>query len=312
VSAALRPFQRLPFQRLAERPPRPHPYFDSTAREVETESAQLGRLKIHYREFGAGPPLLLIHGLMTTSYSWRYVLEGLGARFRLIVPDLPGAGRSDKPQVRLGAASLAAWIGEFQQALGVRGCAAVGNSLGGYLCMRHALADEGAFSRLVNIHSPAFPIARLHALNWALAVPGTGRLLSWWIQRAPLEWVYKNVHYYDETLKSLEEAREYAEPLRSVDGVRAFVSYLRDVMAPRSFAEFVGALERRRAEKRAFPMPLLLVYSREDPLVPPATGERLGALVPDARLEWLERTSHFAHVDSPERVVPIVEEFFGG
>src|SRR5262249_7334817 len=154
----------VPFAALAEKPPRPHPYFDSTARTLEMESAHFGRLKIHYREHGAGPPLLLIHGLMTTSYSWRYVLDGLGARFRLIVPDLPGAGRSDKPRAGLTAASLAAWIGELQTALDIRGCAAVGNSLGGYLCMRHALADEGAFSRLVNIHSPAFPIARLHAL----------------------------------------------------------------------------------------------------------------------------------------------------
>jgi pimeloyl-ACP methyl ester carboxylesterase len=56
-------------------------------------------------------------------------------------------------------------------------------------------------------------------------------------------------------------------------------------------------------------MPLLLLYSRQDPLVPPATGKRLAALIADAELTWLERTSHFAHVDSPERVVPLLLDF---
>ncbi|HZS37243.1 MAG TPA: alpha/beta hydrolase [Polyangia bacterium] len=309
MSASLRPFQRLPFAQLADAPARPHPYFSSVARELDMASSDFGRLKIHWREHGSGPPLLLVHGLMTSSYSWRYVLDALGARFRLIVPDLPGAGRSDKPRARLDAAALARWIGEFQSALGVRGCAAVGNSLGGYLCMRLALADPGALSRLVNIHSPAFPIARLRALAIALAVPGARRLLAWWVARSPERWVHRNVHYYDETLKSLEEARVYAEPLSSPDGVRAFIAYLADTMAPRGFAEFAAALAREKAERRRFPIPLRLIYSREDPLVPPETGARLAALVDGAELHWLERTSHFAHVDSPERVAPLLVDF---
>jgi pimeloyl-ACP methyl ester carboxylesterase len=309
MSTALAPFRRLPFARLVEKPARPHPYFDTAAHDLEMDSRDFGRLRIHWREWGAGPPLVLVHGLMTSSYSWRYVLDALGARFRLIVPDLPGAGRSGRPRVPLEAAALARWIGDFQSALGVRGCAAVGNSLGGYLCMRLALADAGAFSRLVNIHSPAFPIARLRALAIALAVPGARRLLAWWVLRAPQKWVHRNVHYYDESLKSLEEARVYAEPLSSPDGVRAFISYLADTMRPRAFAEFVAELERLRAQERAFPIPLLLVYSRQDPLVPPATGERLAALTAGARLAWLDRTSHFAHVDSPERVAPLVLDF---
>src|SRR6185436_4909264 len=90
-----RPFKRLPFEQIPARPRRPHPYAETPAREVTTRSPRLGTLRIHYRETGSGPPLLLVHGLMTTSYSWRYVLEPLGRHFRLIVPDLPGCGRSE-------------------------------------------------------------------------------------------------------------------------------------------------------------------------------------------------------------------------
>jgi pimeloyl-ACP methyl ester carboxylesterase len=164
----------------------------------------------------------------------------------------------------------------------------------------------------VNIHSPAFPIGRLHALHVALAIPGAQRLLAWWVRRAPLEWAHKNVHYYDETLKSLEEAREYGEPLSTSEGVRAFINYLGTTMAPRSFADFIAKLERNQAMHRAFPVPLLLLYSRQDPLVPPVIGERLARLLDGHRLVWLEDSSHFAHVDSPDRVVPILLEFLQG
>jgi pimeloyl-ACP methyl ester carboxylesterase len=309
VPRRLRPFERLTFAELPARPARAHPYFDTTAREVDVDSAAFGRLRIHYREHGRGDPLLLLHGLMTSSYSWRYVLDALGEHFRLIVPDLPGAGRSEKPRGSMEAAALAAWIGDFQSTLGITGCLAVGNSLGGYLCMRRALSAPDAFSRLVNIHSPAFPIPRLHALRAVLALPGARKLLAAWVRRDPRKWAHQNVHYYDETLKSLEEASEYGAPLSSPEGVASFVSYLADTMSPRAFAEFASDLARRKSLGQAFPVPLLLLYAREDPMVPPATGERLAAAVPGAKLVWLAESSHFAHVDSPDRVVPILIDF---
>jgi pimeloyl-ACP methyl ester carboxylesterase len=285
-------------------------YYDSHARAIVVPSNVFGPLKIHYRECGAGAPLLLVHGLMTSSYSFRYVLAGLSARFHVIVPDLPGAGRSQAPSHEpLGAGALAEWIGDFQAALDIRGCAAVGNSLGGYLCMRRALAEPSSFSRLVNIHSPAFPIARLRALRFGLSIPGMQRALRWWVRRNPERWAHRNVHYYDETLKSLEEAREYGAPLSTEEGARAFVGYLHDTMAPSGFAEFARSLTALADAKQPFPVPLLLLYSRQDPLVPPANGERLMRLIAGAKTAWLDGSSHFAHVDSPERVVPLLLDF---
>src|SRR5262245_5939862 len=93
----LRPFERVPFAQLSALPHRAHPYASIPARDLRMRSRPFGDVRIHYREHGSGPPLLLLHGLMTTSYSWRYVYEPLGKSFRVIAPDMPGAGRSDKP-----------------------------------------------------------------------------------------------------------------------------------------------------------------------------------------------------------------------
>jgi pimeloyl-ACP methyl ester carboxylesterase len=310
--ASLQPFRRLPFASLPTVPRRPHPYAAAPARDVVVDSAGFGRTRIHVREVGDGPPLLLVHGLMTSSYSWRYVLEPLSRQYRLVIPDLPGAGRSDCPDRPYTAAALATFLGELIAALGLRGCPVVGNSLGGFLCMRLALDDAGAFSRLVNVHGPAFPIPRLRAIAAALALPGAHAVVRRVIARDPERWVWRNVHYFDETLKSREETLEYGSPLSTDAGRRAFLHYLADTMAPAGFATFARDLTARRDAGQAFPVPLLLLYSRTDPLVPPVTGHRLHALVPDAHLEWLDDTSHFAHVDSPDRVVPVLQSFLAG
>ncbi|MBI3724838.1 alpha/beta hydrolase [bacterium] len=303
------PFRRGPFEDLPREPRLSHPYAKTTARTARIDSVPFGTIELHYREWGSGPPLLLVHGLMTSSYSWRYVLDGLGAHFRLVIPDLPGSGRSAKPDRPYTARAVARALGELQRAIGLRGCPAIGNSLGGYICMWLALEDAGAFSRLVNVHSPGIPDLRLRALHAALGVPGVARALAWWIRRDPLRWAHRHVHYHDETLKSLEEAHEYGDPLATIEGSRALVRYLADAVAPREMREFVSTLEEMRARGQAFPCPLLLVYADEDPMVPPRIGEALSALLPGVPLARLSRTSHFAHVDSPERLLEQVTPF---
>jgi pimeloyl-ACP methyl ester carboxylesterase len=307
------PFRRGPFEELPERPARSHIYYDTEVMTVRLRSRPCGDMRAHVRRHGSGPPLLLVHGLMTSSYSFRYVLAPLGAHFTVYAPDLPGAGRSDRPtEVPYTAPALAEWLGELQGVLGLRGCAVLGNSMGGYLAMQLALRDGGAMSRLVNLHSPGLPEARLYALSSLLALPGMERLLLRLVRRDPLRWAHRNVHYYDESLKSLEEAREYGEPLADPAGARAFARYLREALSPYEMRRFRDALASRRRAGTPFPVPLLLVYAEQDPMVPPRMGPALAALVPEARLVWLREASHFAHVDAPGRLVEAVLGFLRG
>ena len=305
-----KPFRRGRFEALPKTPRRPHRYFQCPSRTVTVESSAFGRLGVHVRELGDGPPLLLVHGLMTTSYSWRYVLDELARDFRVIAPDLPGCGRSDKPaDARYTAGALTAFLVELVDALAIRGCAVIGNSMGGYLCLRAALADAAVFSRVVDVHSPGPVDPRYRALHALLSIPGVRALLCKWVRRAPQRWAHKNVHYFDESLKSLEEASEYGDPLATSDGARAFVQYLYDTFTPRELSAFMRVLKERRAAGQSFPVPLLLLYAQQDPLVPPRVGEVLHALLPDAQLEWIEGSSHFAHVDTPDEVLARVRPF---
>ncbi|MBC7541177.1 MAG: alpha/beta hydrolase [Candidatus Sericytochromatia bacterium] len=305
-----KPFTQQPYGEIPSVPRLPHAYALTQPCDLDMVSEGYGPLRIHYRSLGEGPPLLLVHGLMTSSYSWRYVAASLARDFRVIIPDLPGAGRSDKPRhCSFAPEPLSRWIGEFQAALDIRGCLAVGNSLGGYLCMREALRDPGAFRRLVNIHSPAVPLARLWVLRFGLSLPGVFRALERRIRRDPYRWVHRFVKYFDETLKSQEEAHAYGTPLASSDGARCFLRCLQEACDPMAFRAFVQQLEARVLAQQPFPVPLQLVYARQDPMVPPHVGARLQALVPDADFVWMTGTSHFAHVETPERFIDVVRPF---
>ncbi len=268
---------------------------------TQMTGSALGDLDIHWVSAGQGPPLLLVHGLMWRAFSWRYVIRPLSEHFRVIAPDLPGAGRSQAATAPLTAPALSTWLIEFAKAVDVYGATCIGNSMGGYLCMRAALEDPGVFSRLVNLHSPGLPEPRLYALWAAMRIPLAARGLETVIARWPERWSHKNVHYFDESLKSLEEARMVAEPLRTPAGRRAFSSYLADTVSPHEMAKFRDALIRRKAQGESFPVPLQLVYATQDPMVPPHIGRKLHALLPDAEMVWMDNASHFAHVDAHKR-----------
>lgn len=293
------PFVRTRYEDLPELPRAPHCYFSSSASTIEVESAHFGRVATHVRVCGSGPPLLLVHGLMTSSYSWRYVLDTLGAHYTVYAPDLPGSGATDKPAVSYGSQETALFIGDLMEALGIEGCPVVGNSMGGYLCMRLALARPTVMSRLINIHSPGFPELRLYALRAALKVPGVRAGLSWWVRQSPLRWAHKNVHYRDESLKSIEESKVYGAPLATREGASAFTAILGETLDPRAMSQFQKELARRVDAGQDFPVPLLLLWARRDPMVPPGFGPRFKERIPSAQLEWVEDASHFAHVDQP-------------
>lgn len=306
------PFRRLPFDALPELPRLPHPYQQAGREDVTVHSADFGAIQTRVVTYGreTAPPLLLVHGLMTSSYSWRYLLDPLASSFRIYVPDLPGCGHSQAaPRRRHSARALGRFIGDLQRQLGISGCDVIGNSLGGYLCMQQALADPEAFRRVFVIHAPALPQARLRALHLGMKIPPLTAGLSSLVRRDPRRWAHRNVHYYDETLKSLEEAREYGDPLASEAGARSFLRYLADSLDPGELAQLATELKRRRDRGQGFPSPLLLLYAREDPVVPPEIGPKLHRLIPDADFRRLENSSHFAQVDSPDQVATIAREF---
>src|SRR5437764_1003982 len=113
-------------------------------REVVVDGARLG-----YAVSGDGPAIVLVHGLGGTVENWRAVARALAERHRVLVPDLPGHGRSEALPVAAHLDALADAVFATAAAEGIDGAAWVGHSLGGTIALRAAVRRPDAVRGVV-------------------------------------------------------------------------------------------------------------------------------------------------------------------
>jgi pimeloyl-ACP methyl ester carboxylesterase len=114
---------------------------------------ELDGQRLHYQTFGAGPPLLLIHGLGSSGEDWAFQIEPLARRHLLVVPDLPGSGRSPAPAGRYCIQRFAGDLWRLLDALGLREASLLGFSLGGAVALEMALQRPDSVVRVMTINS---------------------------------------------------------------------------------------------------------------------------------------------------------------
>lgn len=118
----------------------------------EPHYVEVGDVRMHYVDEGAGRPVLLLHGEPSWSYLYRKMIPLLtGAGFRAVAPDLVGFGRSDKPAAREDYTYQRHmdWLTAFVIALDLRDITLVGQDWGGLLGLRLAAEQEKRFAGIV-------------------------------------------------------------------------------------------------------------------------------------------------------------------
>jgi pimeloyl-ACP methyl ester carboxylesterase len=290
--------------RLPAVPNRPHDYFTLESREVTVNHpARQAPIRIHCKIAGQGPPLLLIHGLMTSGYSFRYVVPALAAHYQVYIPDLPGAGRSETPpDLPMSPQSIAQLIAGLIDALQIEPPFVVGNSLGGCQALWTAVLFPDLVRNLIVMHAPGFPQPRLTLLLWLLGSRGGRSAMTWLMRRDPEGFAAANIHYHDPTIMSREEASEYGAIFRDPDRTKLFIRILRESFDPGAQRALESRLLEIQIGRGRLP-PVRLLWAREDVLVPPAFGPKYQKLLPTAELVWFDHASHFLQVDDPEGTV---------
>jgi len=109
---------------------------------VRNRRVTVDGMSTQYLEAGAGPPLLLLHGYEQSATSWRWVIPALARTHRVLALSLPGHGYSS-PAIGGYAPGrdLPPFVADFLDTLGVGPLDVVGNSVGGAVALRLALAD---------------------------------------------------------------------------------------------------------------------------------------------------------------------------
>ncbi|HKD05559.1 MAG TPA: alpha/beta hydrolase [Bryobacteraceae bacterium] len=97
---------------------------------IESRTAELGGLKLHYLTEGSGPAVILLHGYTQTSRMWRPLIPLLSDKFTVIAPDLPGIGDSDIPKDGQDLKTAAVRIHALAKSLGIERARVVGHDIG--------------------------------------------------------------------------------------------------------------------------------------------------------------------------------------
>jgi pimeloyl-ACP methyl ester carboxylesterase len=149
-----------------------------TEAKLEERLVEVMGGRVGYLTAGAGPPLVLVHGLGGSATNWCELVPLLARRYRLLIPDLPGHGRSDPLPAVSGLDSFADRVVAVMEEEGGVPAPVVGHSLGGVVALRLALRHPQAVSALVLAGSAGLSIGRpwLRELITANVVLRPGRL----------------------------------------------------------------------------------------------------------------------------------------
>src|SRR5438046_2833198 len=246
--------------------------------------------KVHYVDAGTGSPVILLHGLADDIGVWESAIAPLAAKYRVVALDQIGFGRSDKPLLNYRVSTFVDFLDGFLNELKIERASLVGNSLGGWVAADFALKHPDRIERLVLSDAAGYAaLAKTmdpRALNaLRLASREDIRYLG------PLTFCDKR--FYEDVDLAFKE--------RVTAGDSYTVSQLLDSMTRGD-----DVLDNRL---HAINRPTLVIWGRDDKLIPLNFGERFHQEIAGSRLRIIDNCGHMPQVECANEFTAAVREF---
>lgn len=248
---------------------------------------------------GAGNPVVFLHGFATSGHLWNDVVPLMPPGHRLVVLDLLGYGRSDRPGNRtVDIRAHAARVVELLDELRIDSACIVGHGLGGGIAQSLAVRHADRVSHLCLIDSVAFD-------RWPGRRLRLARALLPMIGLLPARPVVAALR------RSL--ARGYADAGRVVRSIDIYVRPFADEAGRGALAAHLRAMQSDETADLAtrlsgITVPTAIVWGRHDNVVPLEVGRQLQSAVPGASLTILDDARHFAPEEAPRPTADVLAE----
>jgi len=270
---------------------------------ISDHSLTVAGVRLHWAEAGpssGATPLVLLHGLNNSCLSWSRVAPLLAIDRRVLMPDLPGHGQSERPNVEYTLEWYARVIAAWLEALGLEQVDIVGHSFGGGVAQMLLLRCPERIRRLVLV-----------------AAGGLGKGVGRWLRFASLPYV---VEYLGQPFMPLGTHLA----LRNVrEGVtREDIAQLSRLNAQpgsaRAFARSVRNVINWRGQKHNFfhraheiqKLPaMLILWGERDAIIPIEQGRSFAARLRGAHFKAFQRCGHYPHNEQPELFARTVRAF---
>jgi pimeloyl-ACP methyl ester carboxylesterase len=255
-------------------------------------------MSVHYRDEGAGPPIVLVHGMGASLHTWDAWTAGLSGTHRVVRLDLPGFGLTGpEPNGDYRIDASVDTLDHFTKRLGLDHFALAGNSLGGQIAWRFALRHPAAVDALVLVDAGGYPRTTPPLLVFRLGrMPVARSLMS---------------HLDPHMLVEATLKKTYGDPSRVTPDL--VERYYELALRPGNRAAF-GArsalpFEDRTAQLGELAMPTLILWGAKDALIPVANAHRFAADIHGAKLRIYDDLGHVPMEEDGERTVADVRDF---
>jgi pimeloyl-ACP methyl ester carboxylesterase len=250
---------------------------------------------IHYWDVGSGPVVVLVHGLGSRKEDWLPDVAPLSQKYRVLVPDQIGFGHSDKPLIDYRIQTYVDFLNEFLRDLKVEKASLVGESLGGWISALYAAEITGG-AHVVPVEKLVLVDAA--GLNQEKPVPPVLNPSTLAGMRGLMEAIF-----YDTSWLTEDALRKiFADKLSLHDGYT-----VRSILGNPAIAS--ERLDNRLGEIH---VPTLVVWGKQDNLLPIVNGERYAAGIPGARLVSFDKCGHVPPIEKAEEFVSVVTAFLSG
>jgi pimeloyl-ACP methyl ester carboxylesterase len=172
--------------------------------------------------------------------------------------------------------------------------------MGGVVTLWTAMDAGHRVESMALLGTPAYPENRPRLL-WPLSWPVIGKVYEWLLGDVTLRYMARTT-FVDQSKVTAELLAEYGAPLKTAAGRRAVAEFIRRAIPP--------DYERRIAAYPTLRHPALVLVGDSDTMVDARGAERLSRDLPHARYVYVERCGHAPQEDAPDRVVPLLAEFF--
>jgi pimeloyl-ACP methyl ester carboxylesterase len=275
---------------------------------TEDCSVTLDGVRWRYLHAGSGPPLLLIHGFMAYSFSWRFNMEALSRHFSVYAIDLPGCGfsqRTDAPQCSL--ASDAEGVLRFMDHFGMEQADVLGTSRGGgVVIVLAAMAAQRSMSHRIR------RLMLVCAINpWS----GYGRLLTRLLSTAMGGFFVTHVLPRQHWMMLRYFRKLYGDPTRIAPG--SIEGYTAGLEVPGSFEHILRIVRSWHCDlaliEESLPtiseLPTLLLWGARDTAVYPSSAHALQRHLKNSALVMLDGVGHVPYEEVPDDFNRVICDF---
>ena len=237
--------------------------------------------KIHYVEAGSGPNVILLHGLGGSSQAWQFNIGPLAEKHHVFVPDQIGFGKSDKPLVMYRIRTYVDFLDQFCKQLKIERATLIGNSMGGWIAAAFTAAFPERVDKLVLVDAAGYAPPKELDMRTLFALNPTTRE---GMRVLTAKVFYNKAFQTDAAIDMAIAAR-----LAAGDGF-TIKSITESIIRGEDFLDDTVKTIKR---------PTLILWGREDGLVPLSEGERFHKDIAGSKLVVFDQCGHVPNFEKP-------------